>query len=178
MEDDDDSTYLSTTSGLPELTFKESRKAAIAALKVVVDFAIKNGMNATEAKKLYNYCIGDEFQDRTIRLTLPDFGTITTRPFIEMLQREFLNRWTLWRVLIHGEIRATCVFVYPTDVWFEGVDASRWWTGLPHLIAKDRDLTAPREDPRRRQLSRLARIVNVEIGQIEINQIRLLSVFR
>ncbi|MBI3839941.1 MAG: hypothetical protein HY288_18620, partial [Planctomycetia bacterium] len=95
-----------------------------------------------------------------------DFSYLTV-PLLRRIQKEFLGRYPLWRVVLTGEQPSCSIVIYPTDIRFGNLPAdSDPEQALRELIPRVLALCAARERPRREHIARIQRLLPGAVSAI------------
>jgi hypothetical protein len=153
--EEDVSRSIRSVPDVPLLTWSEFAEARAATERCLQNHGRLPTWSGEEAKTFYQFCVGDELVDRTLRVELPE-ARVLNATLIGRFQQEVLAKRPLWRIMIIGETLATTIMVYPNGVWFEGVSRlDNWCTELPGLVKRLLAITDKSEGPKRRQLNYL-----------------------
>lgn len=174
---EDTSWCFQSVKPLPPLTWSEFRQVCSATYRALEQHGRLPGMSEENAKVFYRYCVGDELEDRTVRVELPRFEVLTPA-FIEALQRDVLSIYPLWRIFIVAESPETVVIIYPAAVRLGTVPIDGDWKAvLPELVSKVLEIREEREGPQRRQREYLRSRIPSLVREIRDNRPQLVAAF-
>ena len=97
------------------------------------------------------FYVHGEAGDRTMQVDA-DFSYLTV-PLLRRIQKEFLGRYPLWRVILVGEVSSCDIAIYPTVIRFGNLPADiDPELALQELAPRVLALRAERERPRREHI--------------------------
>ncbi|MBI3837062.1 MAG: hypothetical protein HY288_03905 [Planctomycetia bacterium] len=111
------------------------------------------------------FFVRSDADDRTLDIDA-DFSYLTVR-LLRRIQKEFLGRYPLWRVILTGEQPSCSIVIYPTAIRFGNLPADvDPEHALRELVPRVLALRAARERPQREHISRLQRLLPGAVERI------------
>ncbi|HEY2894523.1 MAG TPA: hypothetical protein VGJ16_09935, partial [Pirellulales bacterium] len=119
--------------------------------------------------------VRSDADDRTLELH-PDFRYLTVN-ILRRIQREFLKRQPLWRVMLIGDHRSCGIVVYPTVIRFGNLPRETdWHEGLGRVAAHAVALAEERMKPQRGEVAFLQELLPGVINRIGSQHFQLIGV--
>jgi hypothetical protein len=104
------------------------------------------------------FFVRSDADDRTLDVDA-DFSYLTM-PLLRCIQREFLGRYPLWRVILVGEQPSCAIVIYPTAIRFGNLPADvDPEHALRELVPRVLALRAARQRPERKHISQIQRLL-------------------
>jgi hypothetical protein len=104
------------------------------------------------------FFVRSDADDRTLDLDA-DFRCLSV-PVLCRIQKEFLGRYPLWRVILIAEHPSCSIVIYPTAIRFGNLPVDvEPEEALRHLIPKQLALRAARERPHRDHIAQMERLL-------------------
>ena len=118
----------------------------------------------------------DDTDDRTLRVEIPSFEVFDV-PLLRKIQREFLQKHPLWRLMLFAEGDETTIVIYPQAIRIAGapIDADLP-AELRKVTLKTRQLVSARERGTWRQLSRARQGIPAAIDALQYSRIAFVAV--
>jgi hypothetical protein len=111
------------------------------------------------------FFVRSDADDRTLQVDA-EFSYLSV-PLLRRIQKEFLGRYPLWRVILVGEQPSCGIVVYPTAIRFGNLPADiAPEQALRELVPRVLTLCAARERPQREHIARMRRLLPAAVEAI------------